>query len=77
MLNALILSLLEMYFIAEEGLIIEVCVTLTCDVIHHHSYSGVSYIAWDKAPKTFLACRVPQLQPNLQVRDPQLNSQII
>lgn len=56
---------------------IEQWVILTCDVIHHHSYSGVSYIARDEAPKTFLACRVPQLQPNLQVRDPQLNSQII
>lgn len=39
---------------------------LTCDVIDHHSHRRVTYVAWDKTPKTLLPGGVPQLQPYLK-----------
>lgn len=34
---------------------------LTCDVIHHHSHGGVSYVARNETPETLLPRSVPQL----------------
>lgn len=41
-------------------------VTLTCDVIDHHSHRRVTYVARNEAPKTLLPSGVPELQPYLQ-----------
>lgn len=39
---------------------------LTGDVIDHHSNSGVSDVAGNKAAEALLPCSVPQLEPNLR-----------
>lgn len=41
----------------------------TCDVVHYNSGGRVADVAGDQATESLLACRVPQLQPDLCVMD--------
>lgn len=47
---------------------------LTCDVIDNHSHGGVADVTGDEAPEALLTRSVPQLQPDLRVRERELRS---